>query len=826
MTSLVIVESPAKCSKIQGFLGSGWRVIATMGHIRALEEDLDAVGLDRDFEPRYAFLKDKSKAIAGLKAAAKDATKVFLASDDDREGEAISYSVAILLGLDPKTTPRIVFHEITERAIKDAIAAPRVIDMNRVQAQQARAVLDMMVGFTISPLLWKFVSGGGLSAGRCQTPALRIVADREADIREFRAETSWAVQGTWKAPSGATFEAGLVDALEDEESATNFLENIHEETEGMVTAAITRPTSEAAPKPLITSTLQQEASALYGSQPKNTMRIAQRLYEAGHITYMRTDHPVLSEEARAAAEAVVRQTYGEAYIGTAIVPTVAPAPDAKKPKKKTGAAADYPQAQEAHEAIRPTHMETKELPADEDWNAVDRKLYRLIWNRTVQSVMAPCRGEERSVRFIATGDPGEFEWMAVWKRMTFAGWKKVGQALADLDEEGTTTAEGLGAAPIGAWTLGTSLEPGMFIYWTTLSAHPKETKAPGRYTEATLVRELEKRGIGRPSTFAALVGTILDKGYVEKRDTPAREMSVRSLHIPSPGAWPPTTQLQTKKVGAEKQKLAPTPLGQSALDFCLREFGQLFDYGFTKQMEDRLDRVARGEEAWKELCRTTWGSYKDKYSELKKTPAAAAGASRQTTFAGGIKAVVGKKGPVLLIEGATKEETVFYGWPEGVDFKELTEEVAVRHVAAAKAAKEAAVLGDFEGSPMVRQSGPYGAYVVCGDVNVPWKEGDTAETIREKLVAKRASVLHTLGSFEFRTGPYGVYMFKKDVAAKARKFVSVPSGLDPKVLTLEAATRIYQNGLQAKAKAKAYSTSGPAKAYGAAGTKNTNWKKK
>ena len=786
MANLLIVESPAKCSKIQGFLGAGWKVIATMGHIRALEESVDAIGIDRDFEARYAFIKEKSKAIQQIRDCAKGAS-VFLASDDDREGEAISYSVAVLLKLDVATTPRIVFHEITKDAITAALRSPRRIDMNRVNAQQARSILDMMVGFTISPLLWKFV-GQGLSAGRCQTPALRLVADREADIKGFKVETSWTVKGQWKTGAQAPFEAALVEALEDEESAMNFMENISTETDGIVKSATTRPTTESAPSPLITSTLQQEASALYGSQPKNTMRIAQKLYEAGYITYMRTDHPVLSEEARKAAEAYAKTTYGDTYVAAVV---------AAPPKKKKTDAAAAAAAQEAHEAIRPTHIETTDLPDSEDWSAPERKVYKLIWNRTIQSVMAPCRGETRDVIIVATGDPGEFEWLATWKRVVFQGWKRVGQALAVLDDE----EEVVGAAPIGAWSQAQAIVEGTAVNWTTLSAGPKETKAAGRYTEATLVRELERRGIGRPSTFASLIGTILDKEYVEKRDTPAREVQVKTLTL-TPGSWPPTVISTAKKVGAEKQKLGPTALGLSALEFCLKEFADLFAYTFTREMETRLDRVAEGAEPWKGICRDTWASYKDTYETLKSRTGTQTASARQVVFANGIKAVQSKKGPLLLIEGTDKDSTAFYGWPDGIAFSAITEASATAHVEAQKKLKESRVIGEYLGNPMTLLAGPFGQYVSCNKVSVPWTAEDTAATIIEKFKAKGEATLHSLGPFEFRRGQYGIYMFKKDVAQ--RKFVGVPSGVDPKALTVEAAIRIYQTGLQQKAKGAAY----------------------
>jgi DNA topoisomerase-1 len=783
MASLLIVESPAKCSKIQGFLGPGWKVIATMGHIRALDEGLEAVGLDRDFDPRYVFLKDKGKAIQQIKACAKEAKQVYLASDDDREGEAISLSVAVLLDLPIETTPRIVFHEITKDAITTALKNPKRIDMNRAYAQQGRAILDMMVGFTISPLLWKFV-GTGLSAGRCQTPALRLVTERESSITDFKSETTWIVSGTWNA--GSSFDAKLEDPLDDQESAMNYLENINTDTDGLVTAVEQRETSASAPKPLITSTLQQEASALYGSQPKRTMQIAQRLYESGYITYMRTDSAGLSEESKKGAEAYVRTTYGENYIANTTL---------RASKKKVAG------AQEAHEAIRPTHIETIDLPDEEDWSAIDRKIYKLIWNRTIQSVMAPCKGEERTVHFLANGDPNELLWKAVWERTLFQGWKKVAQPLADLDED---DGKEVGTAPSGAWTLGQNLKEGSKITWSELKAGPKDTKAQGRYTEATLVRELERRGIGRPSTFASLVGTILDKEYVAKRDSPPKEVVLTSYKVSSMGQWPPTKIEAVKKVGAEKNKLAPTDLGRSAIEFCVREFESLFDYGFTKQMEERLDRISDGKEFWKDLCRDTWNSFKEHYEDLKGQKGSQVQSARTITFESGIKAVQSKKGPILLIESANKDDTVFYGWPEGIVFSKITEEIATAHVDKQKKDRETSSLGDCDGKPMILKTGPFGKYVVCDKVNIPWKDGDTADMIRERIKEKGESVLHTIGDFEFRRGPYGIYMFKKQATGKSRQFVSVPSNVDPKVLTPEAAIKIYQTGLQQKAKAKAF----------------------
>jgi DNA topoisomerase-1 len=777
--SLCIVESPAKCGKIQGFLGTGWKVLASMGHIRSLEEDLGAVGIDRDFEPRYTFMKEKGKTLSALKEAAKDAHTVYLAADDDREGEAIAFSVALLLGLNPATTHRAVFHEITKTAVTAAIQSPRRLDMNRVNAQQARAILDMLVGFTISPLLWKHV-GPGLSAGRCQTPALRLLVDREKDILNFKAETSWQISGTWTSPSKKfTFNAKLFDSLEDEESALNYLENIHAEKGAHVVNTKTQPRSESAPKPFITSSLQQEASVLFSSQPKQTMKAAQRLYEQGHITYMRTDSAILSEQAKTEGAAWIAKEFGAEYLGSS---------------KKT--VVNSTNAQEAHEAIRPTHMNMTTLPPTEEWSPHEQKLYKLIWQRTIQSLMAASRHEEHTVLFVADGDPAEFIWQNTWKRSLFAGWKRVGLGRVNIDEhteeKDETTEESL-------WKVATSFKQGDTLEWKSLAAEPQESRPTGRYTEATLVRELESRGIGRPSTFASLVGTLLEKDYTRKEDKPAQEVEVASYHVEKSGQWPPIRQLSKKKVGAEKQKMTPTALGLSVHEFCMREFPVLFAYDFTKSMEERLDKIASGGEPWKQVCRDTWDSYKDKYATLK-TGAGSKG-TKERGFDDGVKAVQTKKGPLLLIEGPGEKEVKFLGWPAGVAFHEITQEQVSTFCESALAGPQ--ILGEHKGTPIEKKKGPYGWYAQCGATKIPLQAGDTLGKIQDRLLEKEQSVLHKIGAFEFRKGPYGVYMFKKETGGKKPSFVSIPDGLDPKALTEEAAARIYTTGIEQKKKSAA-----------------------
>jgi DNA topoisomerase-1 len=799
MTNLVIVESPAKCQKIQGFLGPGWRVIATMGHIRALEENLDAIGIDRDFEPKYQFLKEKAKAIKQLKDAAEDATTVYLASDDDREGEAISYAVCLLLKLNPKTTHRAVFHEITKKAVTNAVENPRKLDMNRVNAQQSRAILDMMIGFTMSPLLWRYVAPS-LSAGRCQTPALRLVVEREDQILNFKASSSWQLSANWKAVDGFKFSGKMDDDLDDEESALNYMEIIHETPQGSILSNDIRLWSEKAPEPLITSTLQQQASALFSINPKNCMKIAQKLYEAGHITYMRTDKAVLSEEATAEAKKWVTDNYGEDFLEKSPQKEVK---EEKKSKKKPKVATEKKdeegdvKAQEAHEAIRPTHMEVTALP-EGDWSGYDKKVYNLIWQRTIQSVMAPARGETCKVKLQIEGDE-DFTWSSQWKRTTFEGWKRAGK-VAQIDDDSDASED----SKDDAWDKATKMKVGDKVKWTDMKAEPKETKAQGRYTEATLVRELEKFGIGRPSTFASLIATIQDKNYVETKNIPAKEVKIKEYNL-KPNHWPAEEKELKKKVGAEKNKLVPTDLGRSVLTFMLKHFNDLFDYGFTAQMEKRLDQVAEGNEAWKQVLRDMWGSYKDRYNDLSskqqiKTKDGEPNA-RIKEFSNGLKAVQSKKGPLLLIEKEKKEDTEFLGWPTGVAFEDMTEERALKFKEEAAKKKRGDEVGEWNGQPILKKTGKFGDYLQCGEVSIPYQAGEELEKTVERFEAKQnggAGVIKQFKEYVVRSGQYGPYIMKTSL--KKAQFVSLPKGVDTATLTEKEVEHYYRTGLEAKKK--------------------------
>ena len=777
MTHLVIVESPAKCQKIQGFLGQGWRVIATMGHIRALQPELSAVGLDRDFEAKYEWIKTKSKAIQQLKEEAKKATEIYLASDDDREGEGISYAVCVLLKLNPTTVKRSVFHEITEKAVQHAIAHPRKLDLHRVHAQQSRSILDMMIGFTMSPLLWRYVAPA-LSAGRCQTPALRLVVEREDRIQSFQSSSSWKLSAQWKGL--VPYASVMEDELEDEESAMNYMENVHNVPNGTIIQKDIKPWSESAPPPLITSTLQQQASALFGMNPKNTMKVAQKLYEAGHITYMRTDKAVLSEEAIQEGKQWIQAQYGEEYVENRKQEATQAKKKAKK-EQQAKQADEEVKAQEAHEAIRPTHMEIPQIEGD----AYERKLYHLIWQRAIQSIMAAARGETCLIRTQIEGDT-DFIWRSQWKRTIFQGWKRVGK-VAELEEEEEEKENG--------WDEVQMLQVGARVQWSTMTAEPKETKAQGRYTEATLVRELETYGIGRPSTFATLLAAIQDKNYVEERDFPPKEVSVKEYTMQA-AQWPPTALNRKKKVGGEKRKLVPTELGRSVLSYLLTHFEDLFTYDFTAHMERRLDHIAEGTEHEKQILRDTWASYQARYEALLAQPSIK-GSAKIKEFGGGLKAVQSKKGPLILQEG--KEDTQFLGWPVGAKWEDITMEQAKAFQQEQQEIKKGITIGNWKEQPIMKKTGKFGDYLQCGTVSIPYQEEELEQTL-QRFEAKTQTNAIVFKEFSIRTGQYGPYIMKTSL--KKPQFVSLPKGVDPSTLTEKEVEALYQLGLESKKKWK------------------------
>ena len=817
---LVIVESPAKCSKIQGFLGPGYQVQATMGHIRALEQSLSSVGIDRDWEPTYEDIGTKKDQIAKLRKAAKG-NEVILATDDDREGEGIAWHVAILLKLNPATTPRIVFHEITKTAITNAVQNPRRLDMNKVNAQQARAMLDLLVGFTISKVLWNRVAPK-LSAGRCQTPALRLVVERDHQVDNHTAEASWRLTGQFKHPTAPdVVSAEAQQPCKDHQEALNTLQTVHKNTEAIIQQVKESVSVSQPPKPLITSTLQQEASQLHGLNPKTTMQAAQKLYEAGLITYMRTDNPMLSQEAATAIRAYVQTTYGDMYLGPEGAHTIletkpdpqrtegpprdylsrsgAPREDttptpvkAKKTTKAKEPKETTPEPQAAHEAIRPTHPEDK-TPAIDDHT--QEMVYALIWKRATQCQMSPSKTDVRKATLTLKADPTR-QWTIEQTKMNFLGWKILEKQNAE-----TQTAEN------NAWTFwATKLVQGALLHWTTLQANEVFTKPKGRYTEASLISDLEKKGIGRPSTFANLVNTILDRAYVEKTNSDGKVQTTRHLQV-QPKQWPPKETTENHKVGAEKNKLQATALGKSVSDFLSKEYNDLFNYEFTAQMEQALDSVAKAEKAWKSVLQTTWDTYKDRYESM--TVAGPANkAARQRELAPTIKVILSRKGPLFVKDPETEGgKATFAPLANTMTFETVTLADAEKAFVDVVETAKGELLGHLGTTQEIRKKkGPYGLYIECQGVRIPYK-GETLEQLQEKLQAKitfnqtETAFQKQVGDYTIRKGPYGLYLYKH--ALQKKQFVKFPKTEDEaKTITATEAATIYSAGLASKRKVR------------------------
>lgn len=834
MSNLLIVESPAKCQKIRSFLGPDWTVLATMGHLRALDESLEGIGLGTGWSPTpnpsYHWLKEKAKAIQALKSAVQQEPKpcVYLAADDDREGEMIAYSVCLLLRLPPATTPRIVFHEITERAIRHALDHPRTLDMNRVHAQQARAMLDLMIGFTISPLLWKHVART-LSAGRCQTPALRLVVEREEAIESFVSSHGWALQATWMSLTTPTPIHTTTDELEDEESVLQVLTHASQTPTGRLIRQEIRPWTESAPEPLITSTLQQQASQLYHCSPKQTMSIAQRLYEAGHITYMRTDKATMSDEAQEQARTWVRSHLGEEYVQA---PRAPQAQEKKKRPRTAKQEKNKPNAQEAHEAIRPTHMEVTTLPVM-DWGSAERNIYQLISRRALQSVMSPARGE-RCLLTIQMDDLEELEWVSEEKRTHFEGWRRLGRVASVEDQPDSDQKENQDQDKDQKEQEWPTWEIGAVFTWTEIQAKETESKSQTRYTEASLVSELEKHGIGRPSTFASLLSVIQEKTYVAVEDIPPVPVE-RAMYQMVPSTSPRRTLVKEMR-GGEKRKLVPTALGRSVWSWLSSHFNDLFAYEFTATMERNLDHIAQGEQEEREVLITTWESYRDRYELLLSSSSSSPGSSssssssasqtsslsltassKQRIFQGGLKAIQTKKGPLLLREGVTKDATQFFGWPKGVSWEKMTEEKALAHVQQSQGYLHM----EWQGKPVIKKTGQYGPYLLWDAVSVPFVEGEAPEETGVRLERKKnpvtdssadssaasqtsssslTSILKETTHYMVRNGPYGPYLLKKTKTATKGKSVcvSVPKGLDVSELTDKDLAALYTAGLEKK----------------------------
>ena len=582
--NLVIVESPAKAKTIEGFLGKDFKVLSSFGHIRDLSHKDMGVDVSGGFIPNYEVSTDKKETVKALKKEVKSSEVVWLATDEDREGEAIAWHLAETLDLHNKETKRIVFHEITKSAITKAVENPREIDYNLVNAQQARRVLDRLVGFELSPILWRKVKQG-LSAGRVQSVAVRLLVEREREINSFESKVYYKVVGQFINKEGRSFKAEINSRLDTLEEAQSFLQKCIDARFSI--ANLEKKSAAKSPAaPFTTSTLQQEAARKLGFSVSQTMTVAQRLYEAGFITYMRTDSVNLSNDAMSSIKKEIEKEYGESYSN----------PRSYSTKSKG--------AQEAHEAIRPTYVENRNVSDDSG----QQKLYDLIWKRAIASQMSNAKLERTTVTIDSSNHEKNF--IAKGEVIIFDGFLKV--YLEGTDEDGDEEQDGI--LP--------RLDVGENIDYKRISSRERFTKAPARFTEASLVKKLEELGIGRPSTYAPTISTVQRRGYVEKGDD---EGKLRSYHLVELSNAEVNTHVLKEKAGSNKGKLCPSDIGMVVNDFLVSNFNSILDFHFTANVEAEFDQIASGDKAWNDMLNNFYGDFHAKVEDVKENSERAVG---------------------------------------------------------------------------------------------------------------------------------------------------------------------------------------------------------
>ena len=727
--NLVIVESPAKAKTIEKFLGKDYKVMSSYGHIRDLKKKEISIDL-KTLEPEYEIPDDKRKVVADLKANAKKAKKVWLASDEDREGEAISWHLCEVLGLDEASTNRIVFHEITKPAILAAIEQPRHIDMNLANAQQARRMLDRLVGFNLSPVLWRKVKPS-LSAGRVQSVAVRLIVEREREIQAFNAEPYFRVTSVFTVDD-AEMKAELDKRFSTHEEALAFLEECKDATFS-IGSIQKKPLKRSPATPFTTSTLQQEAARKLGFSVSQTMMVAQRLYESGHITYMRTDSVNLSKLCIGTAKEAIINLYGEQY---------------SKPRNFT---THTKGAQEAHEAIRPTYMEKQAI----DGTAQEKRLYDLIWKRTAASQMADAELEKTTVTIKISGSGNSF--VATGEVVKFDGFLKVyRESTGDDDNE---QKEDDGMLPQG-------MKEGMLIDRKEITATERYSQGPARYTEASLVHKMEELGIGRPSTYAPTISTIQQREYVVKGDKKGEE---RKYTIDTLSGQQVTTKTKKEMAGSEKGKLIPTDVGTVVNDFLMEHFPSIMDYNFTANVEQDFDAIAEGKEDWHKMLKTFYKDFEPTVEKTIKTRSEHKAGERilgdDPKTGKPVSVKIGRYGPVVQIGTADDEEKPrFAQMPKSLSIETITLDEALELF------KLPRTLGELDGEVVTVGAGRFGPYVLHKKkyVSIP-KDKDpmtiTLDEARELIEAnQKAEQQRHLKKFEedpkleVMNGRYGPYI--------------------------------------------------------------------
>ena len=735
--NLVIVESPAKAKTIQKYLGKDFEVKSSFGHIRDLPKKGMGINLE-NFTPDYEISADKKKVVAELKAAAKKAETVWLASDEDREGEAIAWHLAQELKLKSENTKRIVFHEITKNAILKAVENPREIDQNLVNAQQARRVLDRIVGFEMSPVLWKKVKPG-LSAGRVQSVAVRLIVEREKEIREFKPVPSYKVEGVFTNLEKQEISAKLKKDFTKEQDAENFLNQV-QNIDFKVLNIDVKPAQRSASAPFTTSTLQQEASNRLGYGVTTTMRVAQRLYEEGYITYMRTDSVNLSQEAINAAKNQILKEFGEEY---------------SQPRNYVTKSAS---AQEAHEAIRPTDFGVKSI-GDAQLN----KLYQLIHKRTLASQMANAKLEKTVIEIGNPELPQHFE--AQGEVIVFDGFLRAYGIYKNEDEE---QEDGDKILP--------KVNVGEALAYKKITAVEKFSRPVSRFTEAGLVKKLEELGIGRPSTYAPTIQTIQNREYVDKREIEPKEREIVKLTLTKTGL---KKEILTEKYGGDKNKFVPTDIGIVVNDFLTTNFNEILDYGFTAKVEEDFDEIARGEEKWKDVLKNFYSSFHPKIEDVGENADRATGErllGQDPKTGKNVYARIGRFGPMVQIgETDSDEKPIFASLMATQNIVTITLEEALELF------KVPFDLQDYEGKTVTVGVGRFGPYVKWGEAFISLPKGenplsvdyDRAVAIIEEKKKADAPVASYKGEPVTKgVGRFGPYLKYQDI------YINVPKKYD------------------------------------------------
>ena len=754
--NLVIVESPAKAKTIEKYLGKDYTVKSSFGHIRDLAKGDGAIDLDKGYLPNYVVSPDKKKIVTELKKLAKSADMVWLASDEDREGEAISWHLSEVLGLKPSNTKRIVFHEITKTAILHAIEHPRDIDQNLVDAQQARRILDRLVGFQLSPVLWRKVKPS-LSAGRVQSVAVRLIVEREKEIQAFQTSSSFKVQGLFNA-SEKVIKADANIRPKTTEQANAFLESCKGATFSVGDIKIT-PAKRKPAAPFTTSTLQQEASRKLGYNVSKTMMLAQRLYENGHITYMRTDSVNLSEFARTSAKDSITKEFGLEY---------------SHPRKYT---TKNDSAQEAHEAIRPTNFDVN-LAGDDDGQ---KRLYQLIWKRAISSQMSEAELERTSIEIV--NDKNSDLFRAKGEVIKFDGFLKV--YLEGTDDEDEEEESGL----LPKVTVGEELAA------LEINATERYTRPPARFTEASLVKRLEELGIGRPSTYAPTISTVQKRGYVVKDEIEGKKRDYQVLELKADTI---NKETLTENYGADKNKMHPSDIGKVVTEFLIEHFSEIMDYGFTASVEKEFDDIADGMKNWSQMIDTF---YKPFSKDVEKTLETAERATGERALGNDPKsgkpiiARIGRFGPMVQIgEQDDEEKPRFASLSKGQNIDSITLEEALDLF------KMPRILGELEDKPVKANIGRFGPYVQHDKLfaSIP-KEEDVMEIELERaielvLAKRKADAERIIKQFEeepatqILNGRWGPFI------KSGKKNFKLPKDLeDPSKLTLEEVKHIMEN---------------------------------